>query len=107
MMTAVSGPAARGTQNRVAAVAAPDESARGSRAKSDSPGSRSGAGVIGVYNSDDLTFAASIAYYALLSLFPFFLLAFSLIGSVTTTVQDRQAMLGLRAALLSRSSSSS
>ena len=33
------------------------------------------AGVTGVYNSDDLTFASSIAYYALLSLFPFFLLA--------------------------------
>ena len=29
-------------------------------------------GVVGVYNSDDLTFASSIAYYALLSLFPFF-----------------------------------
>ena len=28
-------------------------------------------GVLGFYNSDDLTFAASIAYYALLSLFPF------------------------------------
>ena len=34
-------------------------------------------GVVGVYNSEDLTFASSIAYYTLLSLFPFFLLAFS------------------------------
>jgi len=31
-------------------------------------------GLEGFYNSDDLTYAASIAYYALLSLFPFFLL---------------------------------
>ena len=31
-------------------------------------------GLIGVYNSDNLTFASSIAYYSLLSLFPFFLL---------------------------------
>ena len=36
-----------------------------------------------IYNSDDLTFASSIAYYALLSLFPFFLLAFSILASVT------------------------
>jgi membrane protein len=50
-------------------------------------------GVTGVYNSDDLTFASSIAYYALLSLFPFFLLAFGVIASVTTTDTDRQAVL--------------
>jgi membrane protein len=40
-------------------------------------------GVVGVYNSDDLTHAASIAYYALLSLFPFLLLISSVIGSLT------------------------
>ena len=40
-------------------------------------------GVTGVYNSDDLTFASSIAYYSLLSLFPFFLLAFSIVALVT------------------------
>ncbi len=50
-------------------------------------------GLIGFYNSDDLTFASSIAYYALLSLFPFFLLAFSIIGSMTSTEADRQAVL--------------
>jgi membrane protein len=50
-------------------------------------------GIDGVYNSDDLTFASSIAYYALLSLFPFFLLAFSVIASVTTSEQDRAAIL--------------
>ena len=51
-------------------------------------------GVIGVYNSDDLTFAASIAYYSLLSLFPFFLLLFSIIASVTSSDADREAVLG-------------
>jgi membrane protein len=50
-------------------------------------------GGVGVYNSDDLTFASSIAYYALLSLFPFFLLAFSIIGSVTTNEAERKAVL--------------
>lgn len=50
-------------------------------------------GVLGFYNSDDLTFASSIAYYALLSLFPFFLLAFSILGSVTADEADRAAAL--------------
>jgi membrane protein len=40
-------------------------------------------GIEGVSHGDDLTFASSIAYYSLLSLFPFFLLAFSILGSVT------------------------
>ena len=51
-------------------------------------------GITGVYNSDDLTFAASIAYYALLSLFPFFLLLLSVIAAVTTSDLDRQEVLG-------------
>jgi membrane protein len=46
-------------------------------------------GAMGVYNSEDLTFASSIAYYALLSLFPFFLLAFSLLANVAATEADR------------------
>lgn len=50
-------------------------------------------GANGVYNSDDLTFAASIAYYALLSLFPFFLLAFSILGGITADDGDRAAIL--------------
>ena len=50
-------------------------------------------GFTGFYNSDDLTFAASIAYYALLSLFPFFLLAFSILGSVTADEADRATAL--------------
>jgi len=51
-------------------------------------------GVTGIYHSNDLTFAASIAYYALLSLFPFFLLAFSILASVTSSDNDRAAILG-------------
>jgi membrane protein len=46
-------------------------------------------GFLGVYHSDDLTFASSLAYYALLSLFPFFLLAFSIVASVTNSDADR------------------
>ena len=50
-------------------------------------------GVVGIYQSNDLTFASSIAYYALLSLFPFFLLAFSILGSVTVNASDRAEIL--------------
>ena len=50
-------------------------------------------GLTGLYNSDDLTFAASIAYYSLLSLFPFFLLMFSVVATVTASDSDRQAVL--------------
>jgi membrane protein len=51
-------------------------------------------GIVGFYNGDDLTFASSIAYYSLLSLFPFFLVAFSVIASVTSSEADRAAVLG-------------
>lgn len=51
-------------------------------------------GVVGVYNSDDLTHAASIAYYALLSLFPFLLLVISVVGSVTADEHARNEALG-------------
>jgi membrane protein len=50
-------------------------------------------GFVGVYNSDDLTFAASVSYYTLLSLFPFFLLAFSILGSVSSDPADRGRIL--------------
>jgi membrane protein len=50
-------------------------------------------GVVGVYNSEDLTFASSIAYYALLSVFPFFLLVFSVLGSVSSDPGDHAAIL--------------
>jgi membrane protein len=49
-------------------------------------------GLEGFYNSDDLTYAASIAYYALLSLFPFFLLAFALLGRSTDDENNRNAV---------------
>jgi membrane protein len=45
------------------------------------------------YDSDNLTYAASIAYYALLSLFPFFLLALALLGRSTADVRNRNAVL--------------
>jgi membrane protein len=45
------------------------------------------------YDSDNLTYAASIAYYALLSLFPFFLLALALLGRSTADVKNRHAVL--------------
>lgn len=43
--------------------------------------------------SDDLTYAASIAYYALLSLFPAFLLAFSLLGEFAVDESRRLAII--------------
>jgi len=51
-------------------------------------------GFLGFYHSDNLTYAASIAYYALLSLFPFFLLAFALLGNATADDHDRTAVFG-------------
>lgn len=51
-------------------------------------------GFVELVNSNDFTHAASIAYYALLSLFPFLLLVISLLGSVTADEGDRQAVLG-------------
>jgi len=50
-------------------------------------------GFLGFYDSDDLTYAASIAYYTLLSLFPFFLLALAIIGGVTADATKRDAIL--------------
>jgi len=49
--------------------------------------------MVDIYNSDDLTYASSIAYYTLLSLFPFFLLVFSILGSATADPQSRAAIL--------------
>jgi membrane protein len=45
------------------------------------------------YGSDNLTYAASIAYYALLSLFPFSMLALAILGGVTADDADRTAVL--------------
>jgi membrane protein len=49
-------------------------------------------GIDAFYNGDDLTYAASIAYYALLSLFPFFLLAFTLLGRATADASARNTV---------------
>lgn len=50
-------------------------------------------GVIEFYNSDNLTYAASVAYYALLSLFPFAMLGLAILGSVTADDANREAVL--------------
>jgi membrane protein len=50
-------------------------------------------GFLGFYSGDNLTYAASIAYYALLSLFPFSMLALAILGSVTADEADRSAVL--------------
>jgi membrane protein len=49
-------------------------------------------GFLGFYTSDNLTYAASIAYYSLLSLFPFFLLSFAVLGNATADEHDRAAV---------------
>ena len=51
-------------------------------------------GFLSFYHSDNLTYAASIAYYTLLSLFPFFLLSFAVLGRVAgENARDRAAVL--------------
>lgn len=49
--------------------------------------------VVRMYESDDMTFAASIAYYALLSLFPIILILISILGSVSASDDNRQAIM--------------
>jgi membrane protein len=49
--------------------------------------------LVRLVNSNDITHAAAIAYYALLSLFPFLLLVISMLGSVTADDADRLAVL--------------
>lgn len=50
-------------------------------------------GLSGFLVRDNLTYAASVAYYALLSLFPAVLLAFAVLGSVTADDANRAAVL--------------
>ena len=50
-------------------------------------------GLLGFYNSDDLTHAASMAFYALLSLFPLLLLTLALLGKLTADAGDRATVL--------------
>jgi membrane protein len=49
--------------------------------------------VVKMYESEDLTFAASIGYYALLSLFPILLIVISILGSVAATDANRLAVM--------------
>ena len=46
-------------------------------------------GFVDFYNSDNLTFAASIAYYSLLSLFPFFLMLLTIFGKLLSGVNEQ------------------
>jgi len=46
-----------------------------------------------LYNGDGLTHAAAIAYYALLSFFPFLLLLLSVLGSLTADPSDRDTVI--------------
>ena len=50
-------------------------------------------GFLGFYHSDNLTYAASIAYYSLLSLFPLTMLAVSILGRATADEESRSAVL--------------
>jgi membrane protein len=53
-------------------------------------------GVIEFYHSNNLTFASSIAYYSLLSIFPFILLVFSVLSKLAVTrAGDEQAVINL------------
>ena len=55
-------------------------------------------GIVSLYNSEDPTHAAAIAYYALLSLFPFLLLLISVLGVLSSSAEarDRDAVVRLR-----------
>jgi membrane protein len=50
-------------------------------------------GGVDFYSSHDLTHASSIAYFALLSLFPFLLLALAVLGTATASEDDRAQVL--------------
>ena len=50
-------------------------------------------GFVRLVSGNDLTHAAAISYYALLSLFPFLLLVISMLGSITADDGDRLAVL--------------
>jgi membrane protein len=50
--------------------------------------------LVGLVTRNDLTHAASIAYYALLSLFPFLLLIISILGAIAADEMDRARVLG-------------
>lgn len=52
-------------------------------------------GAIGFYNSDNLTFASSIAYYSLLSTFPFLLVVLAVLGFIPVTGDGDATLLQL------------
>jgi membrane protein len=54
-------------------------------------GRAAGRGVLEFYASDNITFSSSIAYYSLISMFPFLMLVMAVLGRVT--VGDRDATL--------------
>jgi membrane protein len=49
--------------------------------------------VVGMYNSDNLTYASSIAYYGLMSLFPALLLLLAFLARATASEEERRAIL--------------
>jgi membrane protein len=61
-----------------------------------------GRGVVEFYKSDNLTFAASIAYYGLLSFFPFILLVFALVSRIAVAEGGETLMHIIERALPSR-----
>jgi membrane protein len=71
----------------------PERILRRLRAESRLLGVAAWRGFVAMVSGNDLTHAASIAYYALLSLFPFLLLVISLLGSITSDEGDRLAVL--------------
>jgi membrane protein len=74
-------------------VTTPDRILRRLRAELRFSGLAAWRALVELVNSNDLTHAAAIAYYSLLSLFPFLLLVFSLLGSITQDEPDRIAVL--------------
>ena len=49
--------------------------------------------LVALVNGNDFTHAAAVAFYALLSFFPFLLLVISILGSITANESDRTAVL--------------
>jgi membrane protein len=49
-------------------------------------------GLVSIYHSDDLTYAASVGFYGLVSLFPFMLMVLSIVGTATADESRRMAV---------------
>jgi YihY family inner membrane protein len=74
-------------------VASPGPEAGGARPVWKDVGRAAQEGIVGFYRSDNLTYAASIAYYALLSLFPFLLLVLTILARATEDIDNKNAVL--------------